>query len=336
LLLVLVSGARLSVGFAGLGWPADGQAMGVFGHWLVGAVVEPGDWPMGLRILQTRVHRLLLAGVVGVALALSGVALQALLRNPLAEPYILGLSTGAAAGMMGQRLLLYYLGLQFGASHTGALVGAAATMVIVFLAGRRRGVIDPLGLLLTGVVLSTINGALIMMFNYLIGPGGIRDDLTRWMMGFLNEGAAMSSVATVAGLTALGGGVLLAAARAMDVASLSDAEAISLGVRLQRLRAVQFCVASVLAAGAVVLAGPIAFVGLICPHLGRLLVGPRHGPLLISSALLGAALIIAGDTISALLHVQLGIGRMPIGVFTAMLGGPAFLWMLRPHLGGHG
>ena len=134
-------------------------------------------------------------------------------------------------------------------------------------------------------------------------------------------------------MTVCGLGVLLAASRAMGVATTSDAEAISLGVNLPRMRAVLFAVASVLAAGAVVLAGPIAFVGLVCPHIARLVLGPRHGPLLIGSALLGASLVITADTTSAALGLWLGIGLMPIGIFTAIGGGPAFLWMLRPQLG---
>jgi iron complex transport system permease protein len=340
LLLLAAGAARLLLGTSGFGWPADAGLPALARHAFTSlgeamALIEPSDelLPSGLAILLERVHRLALAAIVGAALALSGVALQALLRNPLAEPYILGLSTGAAAGMMGQWLLFHMLDIALGMSQAGALIGAAATMTIVFIVGRRQGVIDPLGLLLTGVVLSTINSALIMMCNYLVGPGGLRDDLTQWMMGFLNQGAGWPTVLTIAAMTALGGGALFKAGRAMDVASLSDAEALSLGVRLQWLRGVEFLVASVLAAGAVVLAGPIAFVGLICPHLARLMVGPRHRPLLLSATLLGATLIIAADVLSALLHLQLGIGRMPIGVFTAMLGGPAFLWMLRPHLG---
>ena len=339
MLLLAAAAARLTIGTSAIGWPEGADLLALFAYWsdairhAVGLAAKPEPLPAATQILATRCHRLALAAVVGTALAVSGVALQALLRNALAEPYILGLSTGAAAGMMAQQLILRQLGVALGMSQIGALAGASATMAIVFLAGRRQGVVDPLGLLLTGVVLSTINGALIMLCNYLVGPGGLRDDLTQWMMGYLNQGAGWLTVGGIGAVTAIGGGWLLSAARAMDIASLSDSEAMSLGVRLQYLRAVEFAVASVLAAGAVLLAGPIAFVGLICPHLGRLMVGPRHGPLLISSAMLGAVLIIVADTTSAWLHLQLGVGRMPIGIFTAMLGGPAFLWMLRPHLG---
>ena len=286
-------------------------------------------------IWQERLTRLVMALFVGAALAVSGVALQSLLRNPLAEPYILGLSTGAGAGIMVQAYVFFLITghVAAGANGLGALAGAAAAMFIVFILGQRKGVIDPLGLLLTGVVLSTICGALILMMNYLVGPGGIRDNLARWMMGSLDAGADRTLIIAVGGMTLLGLIVLATHGRAMDVASSSDAETMSMGVNLPRLRIILFAVASVLAAGAVVLAGPIAFVGLICPHIARLALGPSHRPLLVASAMLGAALVIAADTASAALNLALGIGLMPIGVFTALVGGPVFLWMLRPQLG---
>lgn len=290
--------------------------------------------PLGIKgweIWQVRGFRLALGLIVGVALSISGVSLQALLRNPLAEPYILGLSTGAAAGMMAQLWLVYQWGITLGGSQTGAVIGAAASMGIVYAASRRQGMLDPIGLLLTGVVLSTINAAVMMLFNYL--SRGIRHDMARWMMGFLNENASTRTVYLIAAITGLGFAVLWWYGRAMDVATLSDAEAQSLGVNLSRLRTVLFATASILAAGAVTLAGPIAFVGLICPHLGRLLVGPRHRTLLVVAALLGGALVVGADVISAAIDMEWRMGMMPIGIFTAMIGGPAFLWMLRSQLG---
>ncbi len=314
LVLLAAVVARLTIGSAELGWPTGEHAA---------------------FVIEDRIIRMLIGLIVGVALSVSGVSLQTLLRNPLAEPYILGLSTGAGAGIMVQSYLHYlWQGeVAVGTNAGGAVLGAATVMLIVFMAGRRKGVIDPLGLLLTGVVLSTICGALILMMNYLVGPGGVRDNIARWMMGSLDGSAATLTVWLIGIVTLLGLFVLLFASRAMDVATTSDAEAMSLGVNLPRLRAVLFAVASLLAAGAVVLAGPIAFVGLVCPHIARLALGPRHGPLLIGSALLGASLVITADTASAALNLWLGIGLMPIGIFTAIVGGPAFLWMLRPQLG---
>lgn len=311
-MLAALGVGRLCIGSSGVGWPSG----------------ELASW-----VLHARLHRLAVAVIVGIALATSGVALQALLRNPLAEPYILGLSTGAAAGVMAQSLVLYFLGIAFGPGYLGALLGAGLSMLIVFLAGRRRGLIDPLGLLLTGVVLGTINGAIIMLLNYLVGPGGLRDDLARWMMGYLNEGLSWLTIAVITGGVLAAAATLQALARPMDIATLSQAEAHSLGVNLAQMRMLLFLTASVLAAGAVVLAGPIAFVGLISPHIARLLLGPRHRTLLIGSALIGASLIVLADITSSFIALQLGIGMIPIGVFTAMVGGPAFLWMLRPQLG---
>ena len=313
-LLIVAAIARLSVGSGAMGLP----------H---------GDYAS--VIWEARSHRLCIGITVGVALAVSGVALQALLRNPLAEPFILGLSTGAGAGIMLQAYVAHVLAWQFmGGQTAGALVGAGLSMSIVFAVGRRHGLIDPVGLLLTGVVLSTLNAALIMLLNYMIGPGGVRDDMAQWMMGYLHESTAASTVGFIATLTVLGTALLFSLARAMDVATLSPGEAESVGVNLTLLRTVLFITAGTLAAGAVVLAGPIAFVGLICPHVARLMLGPGHRALLIGAALLGAALIVAADTVSSWIAFQLaGFGLLPIGILTAMLGGPVFLAMLHPKLG---
>lgn len=285
-------------------------------------------------MMEARRKVIFLAVIVGAALSISGVSLQALLRNHLAEPFILGLSTGAAAGIMVQRWVAVEL-LQWhpGPGYTGALLGALASIAVVFLAGRRRGVIDPLGLLLTGVILSTVNGALIMVFNYLAGPGGLRDEIARWMMGYLHQSAGFGVIAAVAAVTAGGLALLLWQSRAMDIAALSDAEAASLGVHVGRLRTLLFVVSGVLAAGAVVLAGPIAFVGLVCPHIARLCVGPRHTAVIPAAAMLGAMLLLLADTASAAIGYSSEVGMMPLGIFTAIIGGPVFLWMLRPQLG---
>lgn len=315
-LVLLAAGARMLVGWSAWGWP-QGELAGL--------------------VIRSRGFLVAIAAVVGAALALSGVSLQALLRNSLAEPYILGLSTGAAVGLMAQALAQRYWHVSLGAGHVGAAAGAAASMLIVFSASRRHGVLDPLGLLLTGVVLSSINGAMILLLNYIVGPGGIRDDLAQWMMGYLNEGVRTSTLIVVAVVTVAGLAGLLAAAPAIDIATLSETEARSLGIHLPRLRVLLFLTASLLTAGAVLLAGPIAFVGLIGPHIARLLVGPSHLLLLPAAALAGAAVVLTADLISATLaSLWPGMGVLPVGIFTALVGGPAFLWLLHPHLGrGH-
>lgn len=328
--LVVAAGLlRLCVGRE-FGWPG-GDLVTAFWRIITAGVWREEGSDSNI-FLEIRLYRVVLAVLVGVALATSGVALQSLLRNPLAEPFILGLSSGAGVGVMTEMLAAYYLELPSGTHHTGALLGASVSMLIVYAAGQRQGAIDPLGLLLAGVVLSTINGAIIVLLNYLPGSTGLREDLARWMMGYLNETLMDSSaVLAMIAIVVLGFATLLYLGPAMDVATFSDTEAMSLGVNLRRLRVALFVVAAVLAAGAVVLAGPIAFVGLICPHAVRLLLGPTHRPLIIGSAMIGAALIILADT--ATVWLDFGQGHLPLGVFTAVLGGPIFVWMLRPQIG---
>ena len=311
LLIALV--ARLLTESTGFGWPT-GESAGI--------------------LLNLRLQQGVVAAIVGVALAVSGVALQALLRNPLAEPYILGLSTGAGLGIMVQGYLALQLGVAATTGSLGALLGTGLTLTIVYLASRRKGVIDRLGLLLVGVVLATINGALIMLLSYLAGRGMLRDNLAEWMMGVLPNRELGWPDGLAAGVCGLGLALLVWQGRAMDIATLDDDEAFALGVRVDRLKMLLLLTASVLTATAVLIAGPIAFIGLIAPHLARLLLGPTHRPLLIGAAMLGATMLlvadVASDTIAAMNE---SLGLIPIGIFTAVLGGPVFLWMLRPQLG---
>jgi iron complex transport system permease protein len=326
-MLLAAMGLRLVAGSSALGWP-DGSLVDAL-HYTFFFELAPKN--IILSVMDLRVVRIVIAIVVGTALATGGVSLQALLRNPLAEPFILGLSSGAAVGVMAQSYLAFSLNKHQGPAHEGALIGAMVCMAIVYITGRRHGSIDPLGLLLVGVVISTINGALIMTMRAFYIPPGQRNDVGRWMMGYLNDIVGSNSVLFITILTFAGLVLLWCFGPAMDVAGFSDVEATSLGVNLPRLRKILFAIATFLAAGAVVLAGPIAFVGLISPHLARLLVGPSHRTLLLIAALIGAMLILLADVAAVL--CDKGQGLLPIGIFTSILGGPLFLWMLRPHLG---
>ena len=305
--------ARLMIGSTQLGWPVGEHA--------------------GL-LLEIRLHRLAMAGIVGLSLSVSGVALQALLRNPLAEPYILGLSTGAGLGIMAQGFIALQLGLGAVSGHLGALLGTLLTLAIVFVASRRHGVIVRLGLLLVGVVLGTINGTLIMLLNYLAGPGVLRDHLAHWMMGMLQVRPLGWLDGIAAGVCVVAWSALFWRGRALDIATLNEDEAVSMGVHVGRLKVMMLLIASVLTATAVLIAGPIVFIGLIAPHLARLLIGPAHRPLLLASAMIGMALLVIADVASDTAALAIPeAGQIPIGIFTAILGGPVFLWMLRPQLG---
>ncbi len=274
----------------------------------------------------------LAATAVGVALAIAGLFLQVLLRNPLASPFVLGLSSGAGFGYM----LALYLSWRFGLSVGGrfgvagpslcAIAGSLVALALVWRIGSRRGVVDPLGLVLAGVIVGSMAAAGTSALQSLV-PAGLRGDFVLWMMGRIPEAPPQGLLLAVSAVAALGAGLAIAIGRTLDAASLSDDEAISVGVRLGALRITLFVAAGVLSAATVALAGPIAFVGLVAPHAARLMVGPRHSTLALGSALAGASLVLFAD--AARQMVEVGGGRLPVGVLTALVGGPVFLLLLR-------
>lgn len=276
-----------------------------------------------------RRNSIIIAAAIGAALAVSGVLLQALLRNPLASPFILGLSSGAGLGVMVAMYVGYVTGyeaMRTGTNAGPALIGAMMVLAVVYTLGRRRGLLDPLSLVLVGVIASAMCGALIMFLQRLV-PGGLRGELAVWMMGRIPQSLPNLQMIFLCGLAIFGVAVATMLGRAMDAATLGDDEARSVGLAVGPMRLGLFLLAGALAAVTVAIAGPIAFVGLIAPHAARLIVGPQHGPLVPAAALAGAALIIAADATSQAL--DFGAGRMPVGVFTALIGGPAFIWLLK-------
>ncbi len=266
--------------------------------------------------------------IAGTALAVSGMLLQALLRNPLASPFILGVSSGAGLGVMAAMYLAYVTGSaapQVTGTTLPAVCGALVILAIVYGLGQRRGVIDPVTLILVGVVVATVCNAGIMFFQHLV-PTGLRGEFTAWLMGHIPENTPPSGLLLTGGLAFAGLLVAAAMGRSLDAATLSDDEAHSVGLAIGTQRLASFTLAGVLAATAVTVVGPIGFVGLIAPHLARLLLGPRHTPLVVGAALCGMAVMVGAD--SARQALDLGGGRMPPGIFTALLGGPFFIWLL--------
>lgn len=286
-------------------------------------------WP-GPDYAWVRWTALAVGVTVGAGLSTSGVLLQALLRNPLASPFILGITAGAGLGVMTAMYLAYVAGVESTwlttTSVTPALAGALAVMGVVYMLAQRRGWLDPVSLVLVGVIVSAVCGALIMLLQHLV-PAGLHGEITRWMMGRIPESTPMSSLVIAGGLSLAGVVVATIMGRAMDAATLGDDEARSVGLSLGALRVWMFLLAGALTAGAVALCGPIGFVGLIAPHAARLVLGPHHTPLVIGAALAGVILVVGADV--ARQAIDLGAGRMPIGVFTALIGGPAFIWLLR-------
>lgn len=267
--------------------------------------------------------------IVGVALAVSGVMLQALLRNPLASPFVLGLSSGAGLGVMIAIYVAYRMhGMMMRPDEQvgPALAGSIVTLGIVYLFGRRRGRLDPLTLVLAGVVVASVCSSLILMMHRLVlNAQTAGSGFLRWMMGHISE-TPNWTMAIVGGMTVVGLVVGLLMGRAMDAATLDDDEARSIGLPIGGVRLLMFLLAGALAAGAVALAGPIGFVGLISPHAARLVLGPRHGPLVLGAALVGIVVVVGADVARQV--IVLDAGRMPVGVFTALIGGPAFIWLL--------
>ena len=306
---------------------------GVVAAWVVaaGVGVEPVDWGMVLRpgaadhaiVLHARLGRALLGSVVGGALGAAGVAFQTLVRNPLADPYVLGVSSGAAVGAA----LAIALSGAAGATLVGpcAFAGAMAAMAIVYRLGLVRGRLVPTVALLAGVVLNALSWALILTIATVARLGTTAEILV-WLMGSLGP-PRWSSLG--AGAVVVVGGVLALSALAprLNALVLGDEGAHSVGVDVARTRQLLLVIASLLTAAAVALAGPIGFVGIIVPHLLRLAVGTDHRLMIPASALGGALFLCLADTLTRLAFLPLG-AEPSVSVLTALLGGPFFLVLL--------
>ncbi len=275
-----------------------------------------------------RLPRVLAAAMVGATLAASGVVLQALLRNPLATPFTLGVSAGAALGAM----LVMAAGLDVGAlgvstvpvaSFAGSL---AATAIVYWLARSQRRGLSTNVLLLAGVTLNSFFSALIMFVQYLA-------DFTqsfrtiRWLMGDLDVGSYGPLVAALP-FVVLSFAVFAVLPRTLNLLTLGSDVAASRGVDVVRAERLAFLSASLATGAAVSLAGPIGFIGIVVPHLVRLLVGADHRIVLPASACFGAAFLIGCDVVS---RTALAPLELPVGIVTAMIGGPFFLWQLVRH-----
>ena len=268
-------------------------------------------------ILDVRLPRVIAAFTVGGLLALAGTLMQVLLRNPLADPYILGVSGGAAVFV----LTAMQLGLSGVGLTIAAFSGALFTMILVFTLSRGKGSWNPTRLLLTGVVVASGWSALIG-FILAISPDSGLKNMLFWLMGDLSfAGNALPALAL------LGAGLLLSLgiARDLNILSRGELQALALGVATGTLSLIIYALASLLTASAVTLAGSVGFVGLIVPHLIRLMGVTDHRALLPSSVLLGGSLVVAADTVA---RTALAPQQLPVGIITALLGVPLFLFLL--------
>lgn len=282
------------------------------------------------QILALRLHSVATGAVVGASLSVAGVLLQSLLRNPLASPDLLGLSSGAGLAVTLWVYLAFLAGsgvAYLGAVGTSALLGALASLAIVYTLSQRRGLLDPASLVLVGIIISIIASSASELVRQLMPDGGMA--VQRILFADFRDVTTPRLVAVSAVLAgAIALGVVLGPA--MDAAALGEDEAKSVGVPVGRLRLLLFVASGVLAGGAVMLAGSVGFVGLLCPHIVRKAAGPAHRPLVLGSAFSGAALVILADAlVAAVKQLNTGAGRLPLGVLTALVGGPVLILLLR-------
>ncbi|MFW6132918.1 MAG: iron chelate uptake ABC transporter family permease subunit [Planctomycetota bacterium] len=284
-----------------------------------------------LRLWRVRLYRWLAAAVVGAALAAAGAALQGLLRNPLAEPYILGISSGAGVGVLLGLATAGWLAAtdwSWVSAPVLAFVGALATCAVVYLIAQHRGRLDPYTLILAGVIVNTFNAAVMLTIYLYVDPHRIAD-FAHWAMGRIPDAPGPAVLAVCAACALVGWGVLLACGAGLNLLGLGDEVAASSGVRVAALRVTTFAAVGLMTAAAVALAGPIGFVGLIVPHICRMIVGPAHRRLILSSGVLGAVMLVGAEVLCRRAGPLVNVSLIPVGIVTAVAGGPFFIFLLR-------
>ena len=272
------------------------------------------------RLLASlRFPRVALAAIVGGCLALAGAALQALLKNPLADPFLLGTSGGAATGAA----LAALAGLSPLLSPAAAFAGAVLASFGVAAMARRRGRLDLQRLLLAGLIANAFFSAVLLLV-FSVASGEAARTMLFWMMGSLSDATAGKAAALLPYAAAAGAVLLLSASR-LNLFAVGEENAAALGVDTERSKRIVFLAASLLTGAAVAFAGVIGFVGLLVPHAARAVAGNDQRVLLPVSALCGAALLVAAD---ALARTAFAPAELPIGAVTAAIGAPLFAWLL--------
>ncbi|AYG82608.1 Hemin transport system permease protein HmuU [Streptomyces hundungensis] len=318
LVLVLLAAALAGLALGSVRIPA-GQVLDI-----VTGAAEPG--PYRAIVLDVRLPRVVLGAVTGAGLAVIGTVLQALVRNPLADPFLLGVSSGASAGAVA----VIVLGVGAGAATTVALpaaafAGALTALVLVYALARRAGSLTGGRLVLAGVAVSYVLSALTSLILVTSARAEHVQEVLHWTLGGLG-GARWDMLALPAAALTLGTLVLITLARPLDLLLVGEEGATVLGLDTGRFRAAVFVLASLLTGVLVAYSGAIGFVGLMVPHAARMVVGAAHRTLLPVAALGGAAFLVLADLAARTVAAPQDI---PVGVLTALTGGPFFLWMLR-------
>ncbi|MFC7547782.1 FecCD family ABC transporter permease [Plantactinospora sp. GCM10030261] len=276
-------------------------------------------------IWQIRTPRVLLAACVGAGLGAVGVAVQALVRNALADPYVLGVSSGASVGAVAVTVSGGLAAAGVYAVSAGAFLGAMAATALVFLASWSRAGLTPLRLVLTGVVMSFGFQSLMAMIVYFSPDSEATSTLLFWTMGGFGA-ATWGSLPPVAAVVLAGVVLLARQSRTLDVMTFGDETAASLGVDSTRARTLLFVVTSLMTGATVAVSGAIAFVGLVLPHLVRIVVGATHARVILVTPLVGALFMVWVDLLS---RTVVAPRELPLGVITALVGVPVFIGLMR-------
>jgi iron complex transport system permease protein len=279
---------------------------------------SPLDRLQDAIVWQGRAPRIVCAAAVGAGLALIGTVLQALTGNPLADPYLLGVSSGAAVGAVSVLVLAQAVPLSV-AAFVGAILALTATLL---LAGPRS--MQPRRVILAGIIVGQGCSAIVSLIIFASATGDAYREIIDWLFGSV-AGATWAQAVLAAGCTGMAAVGLLGATRTLDALLLGETAAYSLGIPVERTRWILFTVTAVLTAVLVSVSGAIGFVGLVIPHLLRLLGCVRHGGLLVLSGLSGAIYLIWADTVARTIFAP---QEIPVGIVTAALGVPAFAWLL--------
>lgn len=290
-----------------------------------GTSAEPtAVWPAAVILLEVRLPRVLLSGLVGGSLAAVGVALQALLRNPLADPYVLGISSGAAFGA-GLAVLLGIGTTLWAVSSLPAFAfcGGLVALVLVYRIARMDSRLPVTVLLLAGVIINAIFSALLMFLTSIMEPTRSAG-MMAWLMGTLTA-PTYGALGVLALYLGIGGIMLVWLARPLDVLALGEQTARSLGVEVEEVKRHVFVVSALMTGAVVSVSGVIGFVGMLVPHALRMVLGADHRFLIVAAFFTGAMFLMVADTLA---RTVLSPAEVPVGVVTALAGGPFFLYLL--------
>ncbi|MEV4896147.1 iron ABC transporter permease [Nonomuraea sp. NPDC055795] len=321
---VLAVSVLLAIGVGAAAVP-PGQTLRYLWAALSGAAITPDEVTTYQIVWQVRTPRVILAVLVGAGLSAAGVAIQAMVRNALADPFVLGVSSGASAGavLVGVTGALTALGIY--AVSAGAFLGALLASALVYFVARQGGGLAPLRLVLTGVAAAFGFQAVMSVIVYFAPDGEATSTVLYWSMGGFGA-ATWGALPVIAAVTLATLVVLRGLGRRLDVLAQGDESAAGLGVDTVRLRRGLFVLTSLATGAMVAVSGAIGFVGLVMPHLVRLLVGAAHTRVLTIAPLAGAIFMVWADLLA---RTVVAPRELPIGVITALVGVPVFVTLLR-------